>query len=164
MHDTSEHHTDIHSRRPAMNNTLDEQPETSAKRRKVRKGTQSCWECKRRKIRCTFATPEDVGCIGCQRRRTPCVSQEMPEDLSPAMKCHQHLSERIARVEDLMNDVIAGKHASATAQVEGEPHHDRPSNSDATKSCSTKLAPSSMRAALTPIEVRELPIYICRLS
>lgn len=87
------------------------------KRRKVRKGTRSCWECKRRKIRCIFASSEDVTCIGCQRRRAPCVSQELPEDLSLSLsmspsarggrgksKPHlHHLSvgehERIARAE-----------------------------------------------------------------
>src|SRR5690242_11661581 len=44
-----------------------EQPEP--KRRKVRKGTQSCWECKRRKVRCTFSEPaEESVCDGCKRR------------------------------------------------------------------------------------------------
>ncbi|CAI6099244.1 unnamed protein product [Clonostachys chloroleuca] len=48
----------------------------SRKRRKIRKGTQSCWECKRRKIRCTFATPAENTCDGCRSRRTKCISQE----------------------------------------------------------------------------------------
>ncbi|KAL6405722.1 hypothetical protein AUP68_10860 [Ilyonectria robusta] len=49
------------------------------KRLRVRKGTKSCWECKRRKIRCTFAASTDVRCTGCRRRRTACVSQEFPD-------------------------------------------------------------------------------------
>ena len=48
----------------------------SPKRRKVRKGTQSCWECKRRKIKCIFATAEDAVCSGCAGRKTKCLSQE----------------------------------------------------------------------------------------
>ncbi|CAG9984991.1 unnamed protein product [Clonostachys byssicola] len=52
----------------------------SRKRRKIRKGTQSCWECKRRKIRCTFATPADTTCDGCRSRRTKCVSQEFDDE------------------------------------------------------------------------------------
>ncbi|KAK8137573.1 hypothetical protein PG984_003066 [Apiospora sp. TS-2023a] len=50
------------------------------KRRKLRKGTQSCWECKRRKIRCTFTSPADSICDGCRSRRTKCVSQEFDND------------------------------------------------------------------------------------
>ncbi|OAX81235.1 hypothetical protein ACJ72_04426 [Emergomyces africanus] len=52
------------------------------KKRKVRKGTQSCWECKRRKIRCTFAEPTETVCDGCRSRRTECISQEFPQEQS----------------------------------------------------------------------------------
>ncbi|KAL4864215.1 hypothetical protein BDV12DRAFT_201319 [Aspergillus spectabilis] len=79
----------------------------SAKRRRVRKGTRSCWECKRRKIRCLFAAADDAICIGCQDRRVPCVSQEMPEDLSPARKGSRHLYDRISRIEDAMKHWLA---------------------------------------------------------
>ncbi|PLB44870.1 hypothetical protein P170DRAFT_391292 [Aspergillus steynii IBT 23096] len=52
-----------------------------AKRRKIRKGTHSCWECKRRKMKCRF-DPRIVSasCNGCRRRGSPCISQEFPED------------------------------------------------------------------------------------
>ena len=56
--------------------------ETSAapRKRKVRKGTQSCWECKRRKTRCIFAPSTDLICVGCKSRNTICLSQEFDED------------------------------------------------------------------------------------
>lgn len=54
--------------------------EISAKRRKVRKGTHSCWNCRRRKVRCIFALPDDTTCIMCRRRSTTCVSQGVLED------------------------------------------------------------------------------------
>ncbi|KAL4796961.1 hypothetical protein BDV19DRAFT_360158 [Aspergillus venezuelensis] len=54
-----------------------------AQRRKVRKGTHSCWECKRRKMKCRIdARIDSNSCIGCRRRGSPCISQEFPEDLS----------------------------------------------------------------------------------
>ncbi|KAF7157293.1 hypothetical protein CNMCM5623_001416 [Aspergillus felis] len=112
--------------------------EPSAKRRRVRKGTRSCWECKRRKIRCIFSSPDDVACIGCQHRRAPCVSQDMPEDLSPARKGNRHLSERIAKVEDFIKDFVARKHAA-----EGDPLQDRHLNQQ--KSRSDDSAPVSVR-------------------
>ncbi|KAM0513556.1 hypothetical protein ACHAPE_007820 [Trichoderma viride] len=59
---------------------------STPKRRKIRKGTQSCWECKRRKIRCTFAAPTESVCDGCRSRRVKCLSQEYHDDarLTPA--------------------------------------------------------------------------------
>jgi hypothetical protein len=48
---------------------------TSAKQGKVRKGTHSCRECKRRKVRCIFASPSDAVCTMCKRRGSRCTSQ-----------------------------------------------------------------------------------------
>ena len=56
----------------------DDQPEP--KRRKVRKGTQSCWECRRRKVRCTFTTSTGSVCDGCKRRNATCISQEFADE------------------------------------------------------------------------------------
>ncbi|KAI0200403.1 hypothetical protein F4808DRAFT_460755 [Astrocystis sublimbata] len=53
-----------------------------AKRRKIRKGTKSCWECKRRKHKCTWSGNEDK-CDGCYHRETQCISQEFPEEHVP---------------------------------------------------------------------------------
>ncbi|PTB38411.1 hypothetical protein M441DRAFT_29782 [Trichoderma asperellum CBS 433.97] len=55
-------------------------PFSAPKRRKIRKGTQSCWECKRRKIRCTFASPTESVCDGCRSRRVKCLSQEYHDE------------------------------------------------------------------------------------
>lgn len=49
------------------------------KRRKVRRGTQSCWECKRRKTRCTFATPNESVCDGCRSRGVKCIGQDFDD-------------------------------------------------------------------------------------
>lgn len=56
------------------------------KRRKIRRGTQSCWECKRRKTRCSFATPEDSVCDGCRSRKVDCISQEFDEGQAATSK------------------------------------------------------------------------------
>ncbi|CAI7588113.1 unnamed protein product [Penicillium glandicola] len=54
--------------------------EPTAKRRKVRKGTHSCWECRRRKVKCTFSSLDHTICITCHRRGTKCINQvETPE-------------------------------------------------------------------------------------
>lgn len=58
-------------------NTASDEP--IGRRRKVRKGTHSCWECRRRKVKCIFALPHDVTCIVCHRRGKKCVGQEVPD-------------------------------------------------------------------------------------
>ncbi|EPE02889.1 c6 zinc finger domain-containing protein [Ophiostoma piceae UAMH 11346] len=97
----------------------------SPKRRKIRKGTHSCWACKRKKIRCTFSTPDgepidldtldnpsealvDVVCDGCRRRGTPCVSQELPETaaLSAAANHSRQVDDRLGRMEALVEMLI----------------------------------------------------------
>ncbi|KAL4753226.1 hypothetical protein BDW72DRAFT_169583 [Aspergillus terricola var. indicus] len=50
------------------------------KRRKIRKGTTSCWECKRRKVRCSLVASPDGVCKACQRRGTKCLTQDYPDE------------------------------------------------------------------------------------
>lgn len=70
------------------------------KRRKVRKGTKSCWECKRRKIRCTFVAPAEPICDGCRSRRVQCISQEFYDEAKEASK-----TARLDRVEALVKQL-----------------------------------------------------------
>ena len=72
--------------------------------RKVRKGTQSCWECKRRKIRCTFTAPRDTTCNGCKRRGTTCIGQDHP-DISTSGSPRQY-ADRLCRVEGLVEQLV----------------------------------------------------------
>ncbi|KAJ0413151.1 hypothetical protein BJY00DRAFT_306516 [Aspergillus carlsbadensis] len=75
-----------------------------SRRRKVRKGTQSCWECKRRKVRCIFASAEHAICNNCRRRGTACISQELPEQrpLSSSAAPSQ-VSERTTGKHDVLS-------------------------------------------------------------
>ena len=72
----------ISSRREAP--TPDPYAQSEPKRRRLRKGTHSCWECKRRKMKCIFdpLTDSTTACNGCRRRGSPCISQDFPEDVS----------------------------------------------------------------------------------
>ncbi|KAI5458974.1 hypothetical protein BGZ63DRAFT_361188 [Mariannaea sp. PMI_226] len=89
----------------------------AAKRRKVRKGTRSCWECRRRKIKCEFKKEDDAVCSGCQARQLSCVSQEYKlPDPSPGTGPAQdrRLSQRLGRLEDLMEKLV---HKTASEDV-----------------------------------------------
>lgn len=52
------------------------------KRRKVRKGTRSCWECRRRKAKCIYSAsgPDDNVCDACRSRGAKCVSQDIVDE------------------------------------------------------------------------------------
>lgn len=80
--------------------------EPESKRRKTRKGTSSCWECKRRKTRCIFANPEDAVCVACRRRGMACVSQEYDEVPSRRTGKAPEMGDRIVRVETLVAELV----------------------------------------------------------
>ncbi|RBR24373.1 uncharacterized protein FIESC28_02863 [Fusarium coffeatum] len=79
-------------------------PEPAPKRRKLRKGTQSCWECKRRKAKCIFS--DNLGiCDSCKRRGTDCVSQDTDEN-PPPLGSNKHLVDRLGEVEALVQHLL----------------------------------------------------------
>ncbi|KAM7189228.1 hypothetical protein V8F20_010232 [Naviculisporaceae sp. PSN 640] len=73
-------------------------------RRKVRKGTRSCWECRGRKVKCIFNT--SALCEGCIIRGTECVSQELPEHPLAKVDRRAQMRNRIVRVEQLLGSFI----------------------------------------------------------
>ena len=79
-----------------------ERLEPAAKHRRLRKGKHSCWECKRRKVRCTFASATDATCITCRRRGAKCIGQELPEESSQV----EDSAGRIVRVEALLHQLV----------------------------------------------------------
>ncbi|KAH8701947.1 hypothetical protein BGW36DRAFT_263745, partial [Talaromyces proteolyticus] len=103
--------------------TLTEDHETGAepeaKRRKTRKGTHSCWECRRQKLKCIFSAPTDTICFRCQQRNTKCVSQEFPEEVSAPVERTRRMGDRVVRVEALVEQLVkkVGSHNDGTAVV-----------------------------------------------
>ena len=49
---------------------------SSVGKRRLRKGTFSCWECKRRKRRCDIGAHATTACSWCQQRGLDCVGQD----------------------------------------------------------------------------------------
>lgn len=60
------------------------------KQGKVRKGTHSCRECRRRKVKCVLAFPTDVKCVPCQRRGSTCTSQSVVESSITALDAREY--------------------------------------------------------------------------
>ena len=116
-------------------------------RRKVRKGTRACWECKRRKVVCVFASSDAVACKACGRRHVACVSQDMPEELSPVSTTYsRNLSERLSRVEQVMRDTALAKERIAISKPGPQAGQDRGWLSPDMKNGSRQTRPKSTQA------------------
>ncbi|KAE8373415.1 hypothetical protein BDV26DRAFT_272156 [Aspergillus bertholletiae] len=81
-------------------------PEDQQPPRKIRKGTRSCWECKHRKVRCHFVSDGDQSCRECLARGATCRSQDLPEPEHPRESDRASLSDRLGRVESLIERVL----------------------------------------------------------
>ncbi|KAJ5671788.1 hypothetical protein N7507_000915 [Penicillium longicatenatum] len=136
--------------------------ESEAKRRKIRKGTKSCWECKKRKMKCVYADSSspadgDAICIGCQRRGFKCVSQEFEfvggtENAGHfERKGRHHTSgkdrDRVARVETLVEELIrkvdrhGGLEVPATSGISAASGHGIPTVAPIDQQSSDFLTP-----------------------
>ncbi|MCJ1386189.1 hypothetical protein MMC17_009315 [Xylographa soralifera] len=91
-----------------------------SKRRKVRKGTQNCWECRRRKVRCVFAVSTDVVCKNCRQRGTACISQEHPDEPMLSAGGNQ-VETRLGRVEEFIEHLV---NSAVTAHIPNPPAKD----------------------------------------
>ncbi|CAK7222349.1 hypothetical protein SCUCBS95973_004808 [Sporothrix curviconia] len=97
--------------------SLTDTPAFPVKRRKLRKGTFSCIECKRRKVRCQFGQQtidEGGACLSCQKHGTPCIGQQFatpsppprhsPDPLEQSQ--YNNVGKRIAEVEALVGQLV----------------------------------------------------------
>ncbi|KAI1434147.1 hypothetical protein GGR50DRAFT_440137 [Xylaria sp. CBS 124048] len=92
----------------------------TARRRKLRKGTRSCCECKRRKVRCVFTTASEAVCMGCRRRGTSCVSQAFSDDELSETRIPQP-GDRAANLEAIVRDLARSVATGSGAASPGNP-------------------------------------------
>jgi Fungal Zn(2)-Cys(6) binuclear cluster domain len=96
---------------------------SASKRRKIRKGTRSCWECRQRKMKCIFAQPSDSTCARCYRRGVKCVSQEYPEEITVSLDRSLQIADRMIRVEHLVEHLLNRESMEGRATgIEGKKH------------------------------------------
>ncbi|KAI0851289.1 hypothetical protein F5Y00DRAFT_19166 [Daldinia vernicosa] len=113
-----------------------------AKRRKIRKGTHSCWECRRRKTRCQYASATASICAGCEARGTVCLSQEFPDE--QPLASDKGLSQRLSRVEGLLEKLVEHTtYPSYTPSQVGGPLTSSVSAEDELDSSPNMLRPST---------------------
>ena len=79
-------------------------------RKKMRKGTKSCLECRRRKIKCTFEPGRTAICNECYARGSTCIDQEHGDiqayTQQTAEQSSYSLRERVTQLEGLVKQVL----------------------------------------------------------
>jgi hypothetical protein len=131
-------------------NQHDEHVERLSKRkRSLRKGTHSCWACKRRKEKCSF-DDGDV-CTGCLRRGTRCVSQHFADDdaQATAAATTTDTATRLQRIEDMVAQLTS--QTQSLSQTQSNPLYtpvtsSNPSPSPAPQATLSQTTPSASTA------------------
>ncbi|MCJ1341442.1 hypothetical protein MMC09_006738 [Bachmanniomyces sp. S44760] len=105
-----------------MSNTSSNSPD-SGMRKKMRKGTHSCLECRRRKIRCVFRPDRPSVCLECFARGTRCREQKIGDLEQPStttsVDSRTNLRERVARLENLIENIL-DRETPTTSRSVGE--------------------------------------------
>ncbi|KAI0024206.1 hypothetical protein F4780DRAFT_768873 [Xylariomycetidae sp. FL0641] len=134
--------------RRSLSTHADERESPNPKRRRVRKGTHSCWECRRRKIRCRYSSEAAAVCVGRESRGKPCINQEFEDARLQGQTLDSELSQRVARVENLL-EKLAGKPPPVLGIFKTlQPHDDPPatSSSPATTTASSSNVSERLHA------------------
>ncbi|KAH8704045.1 putative C6 finger domain protein [Talaromyces proteolyticus] len=102
-------------------------------RKKMRKGTKSCTECRRRKIRCTFDQDRPNVCNECHSRGSPCIDQELgtlDPNVAGVLPGEQpySLRERVTQLENVVRDIL--QRMNQTSPSESESPTQQPNISD----------------------------------
>lgn len=76
-------------------------PATVPRKGGMRKGTHSCYECRKRKVRCIFAKDSPI-CNGCVERGRSCTEQRRDLLQAGGVETGESLRERVARLEAII--------------------------------------------------------------
>lgn len=133
---------------PAYEHVFPSSPaKPEAKRRKLRKGTRSCWECKRRKNKCTWSRGKGK-CDGCHHRDTACRGQEFPDEhVSQARRGtnksdDKNLKRLESLVEKLARQVHSGGEYTNARSISDDKGEEPTLTSKTTRPCPDPVVPS----------------------
>ncbi|KAI1740058.1 hypothetical protein F4680DRAFT_419571 [Xylaria scruposa] len=124
-------------------------------KRKIRKGTTSCWECKRRKQRCHFAIDQSRVCVSCRRRGKSCVMQQF-DDPNFDPENYEHIATTIEVDPTSPEDLLEILHEDAVL----DSHHNDASYRAAASSSSRSPDPSMQFFDSALVDSTEYPTSV----
>ncbi|KAE8448021.1 hypothetical protein EG329_009944 [Mollisiaceae sp. DMI_Dod_QoI] len=116
----------------------------------MRRGTHSCYECRRRKVRCIF-TKDSAICESCAARGKRCTEQRRELLQAAAIDTRESLRERVARLEAIIQASSSDGGSVAVDQISGlSKTHPRDTQPDglATESSSSSIASNPTPASI----------------
>lgn len=123
-------------------------------RKGMRKGTHSCYECRKRKVRCIF-TKEATICGNCELKGRSCTEQRRELIQAGNVDTRESLREKIKRLEAVIEDY--GRKSSSTAPDEvnrsldidlGDVREDKLSSGTTSSELGAKRTPASTPSSL----------------
>lgn len=123
-------------------------------RKGMRKGTHSCYECRRRKVRCIFAVDSTI-CEGCAARGRACTEQRRELVQAAGLDTRETLRDQVARLEATIRASSSDSSSVAVYQASSRSRVDaRNAQPDGAKSQSSSSAsdptPASMPSPNSP--------------
>ena len=74
-------------------------------RKRMRKGTRSCQECRRRKIRCVFESNAQI-CNGCAPRGSECIEQNLGDSRVLPLDKRKNVRDRLGQLEGMVGQIL----------------------------------------------------------
>jgi len=122
-------------------------------RKNMRKGTHSCYECRRRKVRCIFAK-DSAACEGCTARGKRCTEQSRELLQDAALETRESLRERVARLEAIIKASSSARRTPGHSEhVSQSPQTNEISSESSTTSIANTSTPSSLLLNNTSISI-----------
>ncbi|KAF7926572.1 hypothetical protein BELL_1035g00010 [Botrytis elliptica] len=128
----------------------------------MRKGTRSCYECRKRKVRCIFTKESEI-CGNCELKARRCTEQRRELIQAGNVDTRESLREKIKRLEAVIEDY--GRKSSSTAPDEvnrslnidlGDVREENLSSESTPSELGAKRTPASTPSSLeTPASVDE---------
>ncbi|KAI4098800.1 MAG: hypothetical protein L6R37_006288 [Teloschistes peruensis] len=110
-------------------------------RKRMRKGTHSCLECRRRKIRCIFQSDANT-CDRCTYKRLECTEQEYGDAKALGADKRKSMRQRTSELEGMISQILTKLDSNATAPPGAETKA-----AEALRSLRTELLPSTTTGA-----------------
>ncbi|EHK42570.1 hypothetical protein TRIATDRAFT_22056, partial [Trichoderma atroviride IMI 206040] len=122
-------------------------------RRKLRRGTTSCWECKRRKTKCHFEQGNPAVCESCQRRGCKCVLQDVDEKTSTGQRArNRNLGAQMNYLETVVDQLVHRPARSSTQGANCETGSEETAAAHEKENSAARTAPRQQNTGRHPSE------------
>ena len=119
------------------------------RRKRLRKGTHSCLQCRRRKVRCIFE-PNSERCDNCVSREVTCTQQDVGYQRQSSSENRKSTRRRLQEVEGILGQILERLPAKPTASLKSGESEQTSFGASLRNAHSELPSPSAQLAPLPP--------------